>query len=333
MTSVYSLLKLNRLIRFYPLKALGVLLADLCNMRYTSVRVDPVLGCNLRCKMCYFGNEQTRTQLHGRFSPQQLDQLAAWFYPRALQVVFGCGAEPTLYKDLPKLIGRAKQYRVPVIGLTTNGQLLTPDTITRAVEAGLSECTVSLHGVTQKTYESFMPGASHTKLHEVLQCIARSCAGTATQLRFNYTCNPDNLHEAADIISEFGCYNPAVIQIRPIMDIGQTGYARRDLSAVAREYGEVLQQLEQQAHRQGITLLSTPIASEEKPDPSSQKMVALAHRYISPQRVWREEFDWHNESLQAFRRRIGWRKKVLMSVFGGALHPPAESTSLQYSVR
>ena len=49
MQMVYQLMRLNRALGGWRLKAAGVVAADLLRMRHLSVRIDPILACNVRC--------------------------------------------------------------------------------------------------------------------------------------------------------------------------------------------------------------------------------------------------------------------------------------------
>src|SRR5690349_8789083 len=125
MRTVYRLLKLNRLVRDPRLKLAAVALAHAVGVRHLVIRLDPVVACNLRCTMCYFSNNEYVRSHKGIFSHEEIERIATLLFPRALMVVVGCGAEPTLYKDFPEIVRRAKRSGVPNVSMVTNGKLLT----------------------------------------------------------------------------------------------------------------------------------------------------------------------------------------------------------------
>lgn len=98
-------------------------------------------GCNNRCSFCIDDGGATR-----RFSfHEHVAQLAT---ARAFTaaIVFTTG-EPTLNRDLPRLVAAAGELGFTQIGLITNGRRLRDARLCRALlEAGLTEVTVSLHG-------------------------------------------------------------------------------------------------------------------------------------------------------------------------------------------
>src|SRR6266849_394308 len=152
MDRIYKLVKLNRLVRNHRVKFASVLLAHRLGLRHLFLRFDPVMACSLSCSMCYFSNPDYVRQIKGIFSSEEIERLAETFFPRTLQLVIGCGTEPTLYKDFPELVNIANKYKVPFVGFTTNGQLLTAQHIERFIEYHLDELTISVHGVTKGTY-------------------------------------------------------------------------------------------------------------------------------------------------------------------------------------
>src|SRR3712207_717746 len=146
--------RMNRVVKSSRLKFAAALLADLASLRYTIVRVDPVSACNLRCGMCFFSDPSWRAEhAKGSLSKEELRRIAALMFPQALQVHFGASMEPTTFKDYPWLVKLAKWHRVPFVGFTTNGQLLTPERLECLVATALDELTVSTHGVRKETYE------------------------------------------------------------------------------------------------------------------------------------------------------------------------------------
>lgn len=93
MRNFYFLLKINQHIKSVRLKSAGIYLLHLLGKRYFGIFLDPVLACNLRCRMCYFSDEEKRKRFsHGMFKPEDLPRLADAFFHRALKLQIGCGA-------------------------------------------------------------------------------------------------------------------------------------------------------------------------------------------------------------------------------------------------
>jgi hypothetical protein len=39
---------------------------------------------------------------------------------------------------------------------------------------------------------------------------------------------------------------------------------------------------------------------------------------VSPELVWREDFDWRNETYEDYCRRVGWFRKLISAVIAGS---------------
>jgi MoaA/NifB/PqqE/SkfB family radical SAM enzyme len=113
MKVVYKLIQLNRTIQNHRIKFGAVALANLFSFRHLFLRFDPVMACNLSCTMCYFSNDDYRKNTKGIFKEEEIERIAGMLFPLSVQVVFGCGTEPTLYKNFPDLVRLAKRYKVP----------------------------------------------------------------------------------------------------------------------------------------------------------------------------------------------------------------------------
>lgn len=217
-----------------PIKFAAALAADILGIRHLIIRLDPIMACNLQCRMCYFSDEDYLPPGPvQRFSKEDIERLADMFFPLALQLHIGCGTEPTMFKGYPALVDVARRHKVPFIGFTTNGQLLTPTSMRTMIEAGLSEITLSTHGVKRETYEWLMKGASFDRFHANLRMLAelkKQMGSSTPRLRINYTVNATNLEELDGFFTCFDGYGIATLQIRPMDDIGRTAYPWEDMS-------------------------------------------------------------------------------------------------------
>ena len=180
--NIYNILRLDTQIKSRRLKLLGIWLFHVLGKRYIGVFLDPVLACNFRCKMCYFSDEEKRKSLRGTLKYEEIEAIAGSLFHRALKLQIGCGAEPTLHKDLVKIIALGKQYNVPYVSLTTNGNLLTKEQLAVAVENGLDELTLSAHGFTRETYEHLMTNGKFNLFRRLLADVAEIKKQPAVQV-------------------------------------------------------------------------------------------------------------------------------------------------------
>ncbi|KAB1066838.1 radical SAM protein [Tamlana haliotis] len=330
--NIYKLLQLNRKIKNHRIKFLGLYMLHKLNKRYLAVNLDPVLACNLRCKMCYFTDKDYVKTLKGQFKEEELEQVADAIFNRALKLQIGCGTEPTLYKDLVKLVVLGKKHQVPYISITTNANLLTEEKIIELLEAGLNEFTISLHGVNKESYESFMQKASYEKFHGVFNVFAKLKRTYDFKVRINYTFNKDNFYELKEFFNHFNGDSFDVLQIRPIQKIGNTEYNDFDLDAIRGDYPEVISIIKEACISHNILLLAPNSIPKHGTDNAASFIFEYTFCYISPKAFWKEGFNWREESFNDYSRKIGWEKLLLGNAFRSKKQLKSRSNRLNYEV-
>jgi MoaA/NifB/PqqE/SkfB family radical SAM enzyme len=314
--STGQLLKLNRVISNSRLKFLAVYFADLLQMRHTIVRFDPVNVCNLRCGMCFFSNDSWReANTGGRFTADEIEMLAKEFFPRAVSLYIGAAAEVTMYKKFINIVQKGKQYGIPFVSLTSNGQLITKEHIRAMVYLGLDELTLSTHGVRAETYERLMKNASHAKFMRLLGMvdeIRQESSSRVFSLRLNYTINPDNTEELNDFFEIYGNFDIDTIQVRPMSDFGETAYKHTSALEFVPKYQAAVAVMKRECKRRGIHLLYNDN------DPAFLKDNELSPVYtegvlriVRPGNVWSADYHWRTESYAAYAARSGFRRKML----------------------
>ncbi len=330
--NVYKLLKLNRKIKSHRIKFLGLYLLHTFNQRYLAVNLDPVMACNLRCKMCYFTDADYVKTLKGQFKEDELEQVAKTIFKRALKLQIGCGTEPTLYKDLVKVVELGKAYNVPYISITTNANLLDEEKIEALLKAGLNEFTISLHGVHKESYENFMKKGSYEKFQNAFNAFQKLKSKYQFEVRINYTFNKDNFYELTDLFNHFSGKSFDLLQIRPIRKIGNTEYNDFDLESIRADYPQVIKEIRANCKANNITLLASNDIPKESELNNSSLIFDYTFCYVSPQSFWKEGFDYKNETFNQYSKRIGWRKQLLANVFKSEKELKSLSNRLNYEV-
>lgn len=268
--------------------------------------------------MCYFSDDMYRRNNKGKFTQEQSDRIAEIMFPYALQVVLGCATEPSLYKDYVSIVKKAKEMGVPNISLTTNAQLITKEKVKELVASGLSEFTVSVHGVAKETYEKFMPGAKHEVLLEFFQNLKEEKAKTGKEypkLRVNYTTNPDNLQELNDFYKVYGDYGIDILQLRPVMEIGGVYHKLFDNQEDKDEYKAAVKRLKEESRQQNVMFLANLSDISYSQQSETTPILESVYRYISPNVLWNPDFDWKNEDYFAYSKRIGWGKWLWRNIW------------------
>ncbi|MGJ5642946.1 radical SAM protein [Formosa sp. S-31] len=330
--NIYRLLQLNRKIKSHRVKFFGLYLLHKFNKRYLAVNLDPVLACNLRCKMCYFTDADYVKTLKGQFKPEELKAVAEAIFSRALKLQIGCGTEPTLYKNLVDLVALGKAYKVPYISLTTNANVLTKETIEELLKAGLNEFTISLHGVTKETYEGFMKKACYEKFHNAFKAFGELKSKYDFKVRINYTFNKDNFYELQEFFEHFDPKSFDILQIRPIQKIGNTEYNDFDISTLIDDYPKVVKGIRNTCKGNAITLLAPEELAVLGNENQSSFIFDYTFCYISPKKFWKEGFNWREVSFNDFSREIGWSSTLLSNVFRSKKTLKSLSNRLNYEI-
>ncbi len=330
--NIYKLLRLNRLIKNHRIKFFGLYILHKLGMRYLAVNLDPVMACNLRCKMCYFTDADYVKTLKGQFKEDDLDRVAKVIFGRALKLQIGCGTEPTLYKKLDRIVQLGKQFNVPYISLTTNANLLTEEKIENLLKAGLNEFTISLHGVTKESYESFMKKASYEKFHNAFMAFEKLKEKYNFKVRINYTFNKDNFYELKLLFNHFSGKSFDVLQIRPIQKLGNTEYNNFDLESLRADYPEIIEDIRSKCKTHGITLLAPNRIPDQSVINDSSLIFDYTFCYISPNKFWKAGFDWRNQSFEAYSKQINWSKTLWDNIFNSKRKLNSLSNRLNYEI-
>lgn len=314
---------------------MGLWVASVLGMRHLSVRIDPVMACNLACQMCYFSSPDYRKNNTGSLKKSEIDDIARVLFSRAFQVVVGCGAEPTMHKHYHALFRLASRYGVPDVSIVTNAQLLKQLDLEIMAETGVSEIVLSVHGVRQDTYEKFMAGARFNKLMEVLeitdQLRQENTYESVPEIRINYTVNAENLEELTGFFNVFGHYHISTLQIRPAMNIGGR-YNKVITDDLMARYNEIIRFLNLECRKRGVRFLANTVDAGYKQENSDADIAQLVYTYISPRTASQLEIEWQDCSFREFRKADNWMLR-LKNIFlkKGSAHEGLKR-SLKYEV-
>lgn len=314
--NIYSLQKINQIVKFNFVKNIGFWLFHVLNKKYLAIYLDPVLSCNLRCLSCYFSNDEIRKDLKGAFKEEELERVSQAIFARALRLQIGCGAEPTLFKHNPKIIQLGKECGIQHVSLTTNANLLTEEMIKSYLAAGLDEMTISIHGVKKETYEYLMNKASFEKLLEVLEIIAREKQKYPKFiLRLNYTINNHNVNELKELFDVYGKFDMNILQLRALRNIGgEIRSVDTDLN-FNKTIQEAVQLLKTQCKKNGVTFIKHKEFLAHDDEVEDKYMESASYCYISPKSFWEDDFKWREETFNEYSERTNYSLKLFKRIF------------------
>lgn len=341
--NIYKILKLalgNRIPR--PVKMAGLWAMFLLRKRVCGVFIDPVLSCNLRCRMCYFSDPERRKSLHGRMPDADIDAALDATLPSALKLQIGCGAEPTLFPRLPHIIKKGHEAGVPFISLTTNGMLIADGHVSlrELAEAGLNEITLSLHGTTPEIYENLMPGAKFHLLKTLAREIARVKREFPLSLRVNFTINSLNITDLKgtkfwDLWEEGGV--PDIVQLRPVQKIGDSDWSDFNLTPLIEDYHLTIAPIAEECRRRGIQCIyptKENILEVDKAQAGESALIEdLTYVYISPENCYKDDFRPRQEDYHQYHRRKKSLSKIFRAIFiNPARRDKKRSKKLNYKI-
>jgi len=324
---IYRIIRLYRRIKSPRLKLLGILAMHCLHRRYLNLAFDPVLACNLRCRMCYYSDPEVRKAMGGRFSESDIEAIARSLFHRVLKLQIGCGAEPTVYPRLAELVKLAHEHGIPHISLTTNGNLLTREKLEALAANGLNELILSTHGMTKATYENLMQGAHFEAFLQVLHDFEalRKEKYPQLQLRINYTFNEDNIDELPLMPEVLAEARPNVIQIRPIQNIGNSDYDNFSQQYAIDHYEQCILPVVRFCQQYGITCLypekdnlKAVNPDEDNGQHTNSLVELLPYLYFGPHEGWKERYNPYEETFEQYSRRTHRVRLMLRHLFGMA---------------
>ena len=339
--NIYTVTKLFNKIQSIRVKLLAIYIMYIARQRFLYLFIDPVMACNLKCKMCYFSGKTNKKEYleKGKLNINDFSLFAKSTLHRARKIQIGCGAEPTLYKHLVELVQISKRMNVPYISLTTNGNVLKYETLHDMVQNGLNEITISSHGIKKETYENLMQNASYDsflKLLDILRDIKKKFPNFI--IRLNYTINEDNVEELAELPKTFEDLKLNVIQIRPVQNLGDSLYQNFSIRNILECYDSIFTTLVSYCKKNDIKLIfpSKENLQQLKNNKGSENNIILdfVHVYITPSQFWHKDYNYKTESVEQYTSRTNFGLLLLKNIFNLKQKQKSYKTnSLNYQIK
>jgi len=335
MKNVYRLLKLNRFIKSNRIKNLGIYLLHSLGKRYFAVFLDPVVACNLRCRMCYFSDDTIRKAKQGRaLTDEEVQKIANAFFHRTLKLQIGCGAEPSLFPHNKEIIRLAKEKKIPYISMTTNANRFKENDWKELLKSGLDEVTLSLHGIKKETYEYFMTNASYEAFLSSLETLTTlKKEYPAFKIRLNYTVNVDNLQELSSLFETFKPFNFDILQIRPIQQLGDTTYHNFSWDTIIEQYDQIITKLRNESLMRQVTFIAPSKNDLTKKNNVDSGITDSTYFYISSGTCWENDFDLNTDTYESYSKRTHLGRKLLLKVFRSNKRRRNSKKNLNYQIQ
>ncbi len=129
-----------------------------------TVNLELVNRCNLECVMCYQGYRNDAVL--SKFSDDTLDRMFKDFEKNKLSALMLSVSEPLLFKNIEKILVKAKEAKIMDIFLFTNGALLNDEKANMILDNHVTRLFISLDAATQESYNDVRVPVSKRLLKE-----------------------------------------------------------------------------------------------------------------------------------------------------------------------
>ncbi len=205
------------------------------------------LGCNLRCKTCYIGNEWLSSG--ERFSREEAYLILKHFGEGGLDRLTFLGGEPVTHPNITDLIIQASRYPIKERRMTTNAVDLGFLDLKRLTGDELDHISVSIDGITPDIHERIRGRGTFIKTVENI----RRLIIHGFRIHANYTVTGINKHQAAESVKFFGKLGIKEVNFHLVSMIGNAGN-NPELYIKPKEWVEIRKKLEAINDVKGITM-------------------------------------------------------------------------------
>ena len=207
--------------------------------------------CNLACRFCYAGCGCRRSDDQAEMRTEEVVRILRIIHDEAgVPSVSFTGGEPTLRKDLPRLVSAACGIGLRV-NLITNATKITPERAAELAQAGLYSAQVSIEGPSAESHDSqtAVAGSFERSWRGIENLIA---AGIRTQTNTTLTgANAGEAEGIVELLAERGMKRFAMNMLMPCGSSRTHG----DLRISYSEIGEVISRVQRRARELEIEFL------------------------------------------------------------------------------
>lgn len=172
--------------------------------------LEQTYKCNLECPSCIQGHSSFKSEFSTNTNVMDrslFDQVVLEGEENGCpSISFHVNDEPLLVKDLPERISFAKKHGFMDLIMTTNGMLLTQDTMKKVVDAGITHILFSVDAATSVTYDIVRPGGDFTAVVNNIQTLLNYKKNnnlTLPATRASFVSSKLNVHEKDLFIEKF----------------------------------------------------------------------------------------------------------------------------------
>ncbi len=193
----------------YPTRGMQAVQNRIVDLEVTSY-------CNAKCIMC----PRNISRPQGLMSPTTFYQIAGELINSNTGIVNFCGyGEPLVNEHIIDYIRHLTDNGVTTV-MRTNGSQLDRATAVDLVEAGINTINISVHGITQLTYEKVMQRLNHRTLLDNLNQIYDVLSEAEVNLIINCVDMLPNHHEVEHMVQFWSSWGIDNFELNPVHSRG-----------------------------------------------------------------------------------------------------------------
>ncbi len=162
----------------------------------TIVKIETTNACNTFCQLCPTGNSLL-SRAKGLMDPDEFRRIVDQVKKHAYVIDLTQWGDPLIHPDIYDMIRYVHDARVYSY-ISSNFHGFQKEDAGRLVASGLDELTVSLHGITQETYEAYQPGRSLAEVVDKIRVVVeakRRAGAPRPKIQINFAVTAKNEHE------------------------------------------------------------------------------------------------------------------------------------------
>ena len=204
--------------------------------------------CQLRCGHCYMGDRLER----GLVLPyEKAESIIEYFRRLGGEFITFLGGEPTLHKDLPRMVDRAIEVGYKQVMINSNG--LLERTIDHIDPKKLHYISFSLDGATAETHNRIRGEGVYEK---TVDCV-RKTVSAGYSVRLLCTISQINIHEAPALLTLADEIGVNMVNFHIFSEEGR-GIANPEWSLTPQEWIDFYQRLESIKHNYRTSIWYPP---------------------------------------------------------------------------
>lgn len=167
-------------------------------MPFYEIRLSLTGSCNHKCIYCGPFSDGKANNGYKDLSLKQIKKIAPLLKKSKLHIQL-TGGEPTLRKDLIKIIEILNKFKIKDIGITTNGTLINPGYAQKLLEAGVSDIHIHMPSLSYKVFKETTKEKRKKVVDEIKQT-ALYLKQQGREIEFNTPVTNVNLHTISQLI-------------------------------------------------------------------------------------------------------------------------------------